>query len=160
MSALILSKKTGEVIDKEGWPDQDEKDAMFAGSGGKHAMRHFSSVQCIRKAITATANDDHATGGETKYFQFNDGENNLTLSPTTLEDMHNQLNQRGFAMDKTTGQKITMQQHNSIANVLVGVADMPLSAPTGHPEARWAEEAVSRFHSTLDRLLAEEDLED
>lgn len=126
------------------------EDALFTGSGMRHAYECYTKNRCGKQAVLTAGLHDPATGGETKYVEFDTGRNNLTLLPTSLSETQRQLDQRGMVMDMQTEKVVPIQDFNAKGTELF--SGMTLSAPTGQPARAWSEGEREELRKAFEKL--------
>lgn len=123
-----------------GYSEEYRDDAKFSGTGSEAAKDCYSINGCSTKCVESAKNQDPFTGGEVQYVNFSTNETNVGPDTVTLEQMIDQLQPRGFAMDKKTKIVVPISQLpvNAFAKT-VGNALEQLSAPTGLPPRDWTD---------------------
>jgi len=155
----LVKNATAEVTFASGDFMAHREAARFAGSGAQFAKVCYAAHECARKAIETAGQSDPATGGETKFVELDTGKNNLSLMQSTLFDMKNALEQRGYIMDIGTKKVTPINEwqpnaggtRQAIANAVASV-----SAPTGLPTRCWTDEEQNELRRALQQVAMEE----
>jgi len=156
----LVKNSTAEVVFASGDFMAHKEDARFAGSGAQFAKGCYAVNSCAKTAVATAATSDPATGGETKFVELDTGRNNLSVMHSTLFDMKNALEQRGYIMDTTTKTVTPIADwidaggsgpRRAIANAVASV-----SAPTGLPTRCWTEQEQSELRRALQQVAQEE----
>lgn len=155
----LVKKATCEVVFASGDFMAHREDARFAGSGAQYAKGCYAINSCARTAVVTAGKSDPATGGETKFIELATGKDNLSVMQTTLFDMKNALEQRGYIMDTKT--KVVTPINEWAANVneprrAIANAVASVSAPTGLPTRCWTEQEQSDLMRALQQVALEE----
>lgn len=155
----LVKNSTGEVVFASGSFMAHRESARFAGSGAQFAKDCYAVNSCAKTAVATAGVSDPATGGETKFVELDTGKNNLTVMQTTLFDMKNALEQRGYIMDIGTMKVTPISEwqpsaggtRQAIANAVASV-----SAPTGLPTRCWSDQEQNELMRALQQVAIEE----
>lgn len=155
----LVKNSTAEVVFSSGNFMAHRENARFAGSGAQFARDCYAVNSCAKKAVMTAGGSDPATGGETKFVELDTGKNNLSVMQTTLFDMKNALEQRGYIMEIGT-KKVTpineWQPNAGGARQAIANAVASVSAPTGLPTRCWTDQEQSELMRALQQVAIEE----
>jgi hypothetical protein len=155
----IVEKASANVIFAAGMFMSHGESARFSGSGAQFAKDCYAVNRCGRTAVGSAAKQDHFTGGETKFVELETGKMNLSIMPSSRQDMINALQQRGFVMDtkdKTVTAISDWKSPGSDAQRAISAGIDTLSAPTGLPPHQWSKQEQNDLFAAL-RHVAEQE---
>lgn len=156
----LVKNATSEVIFSSGNFLAHREDARFAGSGAQFAKDCYATNACAKTAVVTAGASDPATGGETKFVELSTGKHNLSVMQTTLFDMKNALEQRGYIMDMTTKTVTPINEwkpNSGETRRAIASAVASVSAPTGLPTRCWTTQEQSELMRALMQVAVEED---
>lgn len=159
LTVTIVKKDSCKVLFTSGWSLDHGEHASFSGSGAPFAKDCYVTNGCGRMAVISAGQSDPFTGGQTKFMELDTGSNNLSIMKSTLQDVIQAINERGFVMDTTNGTVTPIRDWKADTdNALRALAngELTVSAPTGHPTRAWSESEQQEFRKVLEEIAAEE----
>ncbi|WP_313465672.1 hypothetical protein [Stenotrophomonas sp.] len=157
ITVTVITKPGFAVDFSEGLYHRHEDSAYFCGSGGAAAKDCYSVNGCSFRCVDSASVADPFTGGDVKYYDVSSFENNLSNPKASLQDMLDQLVDRGFAMNKTTREITPMspltqeELRQKLAN-----GTLSASAPTGVPLRGWSDRARHDAQEAMRRIVERE----
>lgn len=158
--ALCVTRMADAVVTFEYGQDIVLENARFAGTGAYHAHLCWRANQCARQAVESAKAEDKLTGGQVKFIELRDGNNNLTNNGT-IHTVVKDIVDRGWVMYNG---KASIQLDEAIANdqrvadvvrkVASGAA-VP-SAPCDSMYNKWNDEDKARLKAALSQVFDRE----
>lgn len=130
-----------------------EDAAKFCGSGAEFAKDCYSANGCSMKCVDTAATHDPQTGGDVKFVDCNDLTNNLSQPGVRLEEMANQLVERGMVMDMKTKKVTPIKTGTASAQDVARASAHLLSAPTGQAPRAWTEREKHDVRKAMKHVL-------
>lgn len=157
----IIEISTNKVLFDEGhkhaivYPETNEVLAAFSGSGGAHAADSWIDYSCAKTAIEYAKKHDYYTGGTTRYVDFQSGESCLETELTTIREVVNLMNERGYIMDTkkpgTAPVSISAQEVAHVKQLLANGAITP-SAPVGKGARDWTDKSKAKLLKAIEHI--------
>ena len=137
----------------------------FAGSGEKFAAACWIKNNCAKKSVETAKSVDIFSGGEVKYYNFADGDNNLNLNHpvnvATIQMVDSAIHKRGLVMTiNNTGlqSKSIVSAANDnleIADIRSQIAagDLSANAPSNGMYEEWTSDEKQRLDNAFAKIF-------
>ncbi|OBY48670.1 hypothetical protein [Pseudomonas sp. AU12215] len=164
IAMLMVDKTTGDVIFSHGQDIQpaDEESrvvASFAGSGARHAAGCWMQNRDVVRSINTAKLFDLYSGGDTKYFELQANNGNLT-EDVGLAGLNRAFMERGMVMYLANGQapmsiRDAAAQDDRVKELVDGIAkgSLSLSAPCDAQFIKPTQEDKDRLKAALDLVM-------
>lgn len=128
--------------------------ARFSGSGRDIAKNCWEANKCARKAVDTAISDDIYTGGTVKYVELSSEDNNLSSDATTVDELHELMQNEGYIMNIKTNKITEINKYKNKADISKGVdsGELVASAPTGSNESPWNDSQKSALGEAVEVL--------
>lgn len=134
----------------------NDKSVSFAGSGASFAAKCWKINRNAILAVNTAKESDVFSGGEVKYYQVSDGQNNIGLDGP-LSGLNKVLGEKGFVMDvnlNSTAQPISEAAQNdpfirSIASE-IAKGNINATAPHEHMNKVWTEDEKKELFTAME----------
>lgn len=128
--------------------------ARFSGSGKHYAKQCWEVNKCAKKAIESAKINDLFSGGIVKFVDFNAGSSNLSQDTLSVDELHYEMQENGFVINKTTSEVIPMKEYKTKEDVKKGfeTGSLVASAPVGDFMSPWDTALESKLDNAIGML--------
>ncbi|HDY8038883.1 TPA: hypothetical protein ACGUOS_003762 [Vibrio vulnificus] len=164
VSVMIVSKESGDILFDAGpklaYADESAEKgrtylAVFSGSGQQYAANCWWMNRCSRTAVSSAAANDPCTGGDVKYINCTNNENNLQDENFDYTSIKKSLTERGMLMKLADKNVIPLDQHAQGAEIKDKVANGSIraSAPTGMESTfKWDDARLEKLNQAVNKV--------
>ena len=137
----IIGRPGFDQLFSAGSYENYEGAAEFCGTGALYAKDCYSVNGCATTAVRSASCHDPMTGGAVKFAQVNEPfDNNLNEALVPLQEVMNQMNERGMAMDKSSGKVVSIaEKFSDNTGAAAALCASKLSAPSGQALRAWTD---------------------
>ena len=136
----IIGKPDFAVLFSSGLYSAFQSDALFCGSGAEYAKDCYSVNGCSLRCIESAKVGDPQTGGEIKFVEFDISNNNLSVPQMTLQELEDELFNRGKVMTIQTRDIASMNDMDrEKLKKALSAGTVSMSAPTGQAPRAWTD---------------------
>lgn len=164
VSVMIVSKESGEILFDAGpklaYADESAEEgrtylAVFSGSGQQFAANCWWTNRCSHTAVSSAAANDPCTGGDVKFINCTNDENNLEDENFDYTSIKKSLTERGMLMKIADKNVIPLDQHAQGADIKDQIANGAIraSAPTGMESTfKWDEARLAKLNHAVNKV--------